>query len=153
MFVVMWKCLQCGCKGRYSTIGDHLRAVIEHNHQPESELEDATPVQQIYENEMSAMTPADVANVPSFSSRHRRNVLPLNPQTRQDVKLEGIWTESTDGRCLMCVDNGEEEHTLVFATDEMLDKMQEAEVTFHGQTFLRLSEFVVSALFYPQRCQ
>ena len=31
-------------------------------------LEDATPVQQIYENEIAAMTPADDANVPSFSS-------------------------------------------------------------------------------------
>ena len=78
-------------------------------------LEDATPVQQIYENEISAMTPADDANVPSFSSVksglccHGREVLSLNPQTRQDVNLEGIWTETTDGRSFVCVDDGEEE--------------------------------------------
>ncbi|XP_041372105.1 uncharacterized protein LOC121385473 [Gigantopelta aegis] len=67
--------------------------------------------------------------------RHRRKVLPLNPQTRQDVNLEGIWTETTDGRSFMCVDDGEEEKILVFATDEMLDKMQEAETLFMDGTF------------------
>ena len=49
-------CMQSGCKGRCSTVGDHLCAVREHNHLSESEvqlrlmsrlthqvMEDATP--------------------------------------------------------------------------------------------------------------
>ena len=70
-----------GCKGCCSIVGDHLRAVIENSHPPHSEvqlrlmsrlrhqvLEDAKLVQQIYENEISAMTSADDANIPSVSN-------------------------------------------------------------------------------------
>ena len=57
----------------------------------------------IYENKISAMTPVDVANVPSFSSvksglyRHRREVLLLNPHRRQNVNLEGILMKQQPG--------------------------------------------------------
>ena len=104
-------------------------------------VEDATPVQQIYENEISAMTPANDTNVSSLASVktgldcHRRNDLSLNPQTRQDVDLEGIWTETTDGWRFMCVDDGEKENILIFASDEMVDKMQKFEKLFMDGTF------------------
>ena len=65
--------------------------MIEHSHPPESEdqlrlmgrlrhqvFEDATPVQQIYKNEISAMTPADDDNVPSLASVKARGVQRLH---------------------------------------------------------------------------
>ena len=61
--------------------------------------------------------------------------MPLNPQTLQDVNLEGIWNETTNGQSFMCVDDGEEQNILVFATVEILDKMQEAETLFMDGTF------------------
>ena len=51
----------------------------------------------------------------------------LNPQTRQDVDLEGIWTETTDEWRFMCVKDGVEENILIFAIDEMLVNMQKVE--------------------------
>ena len=84
------------------------------------------------------MTPADDANLASVKNGlycHRRNVVSLNPQTRQDVDLEGIWTETTDGLRFMCVDDGEKENILIFASDEMLDKMQKFEKLFMDGTF------------------
>ena len=51
------------------------------------------------------------------------------------MNLEGILTETTDGRSFMCVDDGEEEKILVSATDEMLDKMREAETLSMDGTF------------------
>ena len=56
-------------------------------------------------------------------------------QIGQDVNLEGILTETRGRWSFMCVDDGEEEKILVFATDEMLDKMQEAEMLSRDGTF------------------
>ena len=109
-------------------------------------LEDATPVQHIYQNEISAMTPADDANLASVKTGlycHRRNVVSLNPHTRQDEDLEGIWTETTDGLRFMCVDDGEKENILIFASDEMLDKVQKFEMLFMDGTF-----YVYPSLWY-----
>ena len=73
---------------------------------------------------------ADDANLASVKSGlycHRRNVMSLNPQTRQGVDLEGIWAERSDGWRFMCVKDGVEENCLIFAIDEMLDNMQKVE--------------------------
>ena len=79
------------------------------------------------------MTPADDANVPSFANInsglycHQRNVLSLNPRTRQDVNLEGIWTEITDACVWTMV-----KKKIFLST---LDKIQKVETLFMDITF------------------
>ena len=46
-------------------------------------------------------------------------------------------------------DDGEEEKILVFATDEMLDKIRR----LRRFSWTELSEFMVSALFHPLPCR
>ena len=116
-------------------------------------LEDATPFQQINENDISALTPADDVNVPSFSSvksglyRHRRNVLPLNPHSRQDVNLEVIWS-------FMCVDDGEKKNLVfvaggfrVFNDDTKLHRFfHSGFISFTANINFMILSFVLSTL-------
>ena len=149
-----WKCVQTGCKGRCSTIGDYIRGVTDHCHPPEAQEElrllsrlrnrvqnEVSPVQQLYEDEVGTMDPVVAAVMPNFHSiksslyHHRRKTRPVLPQVRQEVNLEGAWTTTTDGLAFLCVDDGEEDKILIFATDEMLNIMQEAETLFMDGTF------------------
>ncbi|XP_046552148.1 uncharacterized protein LOC124261815 [Haliotis rubra] len=150
-----WKCIIDKCKGRCSTIGDHITSVSEHNHPPlvneeESRLltrlrqrvqEEIKPVQQIYNEETQNLDEEAAATVASFYSiksglyRQRAKVLPPVPRTRADVDLTGSWTETTDGQQFLVVDSKDEDRILIFSTAEMLDILANAETIYMDGTF------------------
>ncbi|XP_046555649.1 uncharacterized protein LOC124264911 [Haliotis rubra] len=150
-----WKCIIDKCKGRCSTIGDHITSVSEHNHPPlvneeESRLltrlrqrvqEEIKPVQQIYNEETQNLDEEAAATVASYSIksglyRQRAKVLPPVPRTRADVDLTGSWTETTDGQQFLVVDSEDEDRILIFSTAEMLDILANAETIYMDGTFL-----------------
>ncbi len=46
------------------------------------------------------------------------------------MTLEGIWRQTDDGRDFLCVDDGQEDRLLLFATTKMLEISSEADVLF-----------------------
>ncbi len=65
--------------------------------------------------------------------RSRRARLPSLPRSRGDIQLEGEWTETTNS-FLLCSD-GEEDKILIFATDEHLEMLANAERVYMDGTF------------------
>ncbi|XP_046546688.1 uncharacterized protein LOC124256769 [Haliotis rubra] len=67
--------------------------------------------------------------------RHRAKSIPPLPESRAGVTLEGIWTQTDDGREFLCVDDGEDDRLLLFATTEMLELLSDADILFMDGTF------------------
>ncbi|XP_046545931.1 uncharacterized protein LOC124256049 [Haliotis rubra] len=143
------------CNGRSSTIGDHVVSSTIHSHPPfengehirlvarvkERVKTDISPVLQIYNNELDLLDEDDAATAPTYSNiqaalyRHRAKSIPPLPESRAGVTLEGIWTQTDDGREFLCVDDGEDDRLLLFATTEMLELLSDADILFMDGTF------------------
>ncbi|XP_041358542.1 uncharacterized protein LOC121375235 [Gigantopelta aegis] len=99
------------------------------------------PVQEIYNEEVSMLTDEQAAIVPSFSSldfglyRHRRKMLPKLPISRSEVDLRDYWVETKNNKRFLAINDGDDDKLLVFTTDEMLVRMQDAETLFVDGTF------------------
>ena len=150
-----WKCVVPGCNGRCSTIGDHIMSTTAHIHPPVENADhtrllcrlrqrvqtDISTVQQIYNDELNQVDQVTAATMPSFASvqaslyRHRAKAIPPVPTTRAAVDLQEPWTKTQDGRDFLCVNDGDDDKILVFASTEMLDIMSEASTLFMDGTF------------------
>ena len=150
-----WKCVVSGCNGRLSTVDDYMKSVSVHSH-PQIEDPDTVrllstlrtrvqneliPVQQIYNEEIGVLTDEQAAIQPSFSSvesglyRHRRKMLPKLPTSRSEVDLRDSWAQTKNNKRFLAINDGDDDKLLVFATDEMLVRMQEADTLFMDGTF------------------
>jgi len=149
-----WTCVSKTCNGRCTTTGDFLKNVTEHNHPPENPdvyifqnnlrkraREEIIPLQGIYNEEIAMYDPQTSALFPSFPSlksalyRHRKNTLPTLPTTRAEVNLDDPWISTSDGRPFLLFEDGQDEKMLVFATQEQLSVLQEADIIYMDGTF------------------
>jgi len=151
---VHWKCVVRECKGRVTTAGDYVKNTTPHSHPPEDSSsirfksnirkkarEETTPMPTLYREELNRQNPDNIANMPSFTSvssalyRHRRHAIPNLPETRADVKLEGPWTETSDGQPFLLFDDGEDNKIIAFCTIHQLQALQAADVLYMDGTF------------------
>jgi len=83
----------------------------------------------------------EIHTLPSYNTvesalyRHRRQSTPKLPQTRAEVTLENEWTETTDGRNFLAVNDGDEDKLLIFCTEEDLQHLATADKIFMDGTF------------------
>lgn len=78
-----------------------------------------------------------VNNIPYilFHFRQRAKLQPTLPKVRQDVTLDGKWTETTAGDKFLLADDGEENRIIVFATLENLMELSRADIWYVDGTF------------------
>ncbi|XP_041369639.1 uncharacterized protein LOC121383615 [Gigantopelta aegis] len=67
--------------------------------------------------------------------RHRRKQIPALPLTRSDVDLNGVWTETADGRPFLLTAGGDADKILIFFTDQQLRALQSADTIYMDGTF------------------
>ncbi len=80
-------------------------------------------------------------NMPSFKtlkyslylSRSKR--IPRIPHTREDVHLDGEWTETLDGRNFVLVNDGDAERMIIFATQQNVRLLCDVDALFMDGTF------------------
>ena len=114
---------------------DQLRLMSRLRHQV---LEDATPVQHIYQNEISAMTPSEDANLASVKSPEKlppEKRFVFQPTDTTMCEPGRNLTERTDEWRFKCVEDGVEENIIDFATDEMLENMHKVKTLLMDETF------------------
>lgn len=102
------------------------------------------PVKRLYSEAFSAADNDDadfVAERPSYLSmkttlyKQRRMTLPLLPRRIQEVTLEGVWAETTQGKPFLLANDGVEDKIMLFSTDENLANLSASEVIFLDGTF------------------
>jgi len=74
-------------------------------------------------------------NVNSGLYRHRCKTTPKLPDNKAEVRIEGPWTETTDGRSFLAINDGEEDKLLVFTTDDDIRRLSEADKIYMDGTF------------------
>ncbi len=81
------------------------------------------------------------ASLPTFQSirpslyRSRRKRLPCMPRSRVDVHFEGEWTQTIDSKRFLLAEDGDDDKNVIFATDDNLKLLAEAESVFVDGTF------------------
>lgn len=169
---VHWRCSIKTCTGKCTTIDDFVRNTSEHNHPPESEelltfvstlrkraREETTHMHSLYNDEITRQDEALIPQFPSFPSmssalyRHRKKNLPSLPKSRAEVNLEGSWTEASDGRPFLLINDGEDNKILAFSTTEQLEILQSADVLYMDGTFSSCPELWDQVYVIHARCQ
>lgn len=81
------------------------------------------------------------ASLPTFQSirpslyRSRRKRRPCMPRSRANVHFEGEWAQTIDSRRFLLVEDGDDDKVVIFATDDNLKLLTEAECLFVDGTF------------------
>ena len=96
---------------------------------------------------------AEIAvKLPTFQSarsslyRARRKRLPHMPQSCTEVHFENEWAESIDGKRFLLVEDGDDIKIIIFATDDNMKLLAEAETLFVDGTFHKCPENFLSDL-------
>ena len=109
--------------------------------------EEVIPVPQIYQEEdFNAANAGELdddvyVHLPNFKGiqssayRARRKRLPLLPQLREDIVLEGEWGETADGKHFLLGNDGDAEKLLIFGSVEGLNRIVQANTLFMDGTF------------------
>ena len=89
-----------------------------------------TPMQQIFNDELMKDADQDIPDIPTFPSikssmyRQRRTMMPVLPQTLQDVDLQGPWSQTHDGKRFLLFSDGDANKMVVFSTEDQLRLLQ-----------------------------
>jgi hypothetical protein len=111
--------------------------------------EETTPVPAIYKEELTALRTRDwnqdtaslVVNLPTYEGckaqlyRQRSKTRPPLPKNRQDIRLDGEWTQTSTGQRFLLIDEGDDQRFLVFATDSNLQNLCAARTVYGDGTF------------------
>ena len=108
--------------------------------------EESTSVNVIYDDQLEVLSQdqnsADVlAQLPSIESirsslyRARHENTPILPTHRRDISLSNRFTKSKSGEDLLLVDDGDDDKILIFATEENLSLMGDADSFYIDGTF------------------
>jgi len=111
--------------------------------------DEVLPAPAIYEEEIAKLRTPEwdddtrmmVEKLPTYNScktslyHQRSKLLPRIPKTRQDINLEGEWTQTTSDEKFLLIDDGNEERMLVFATRQNLEHLVAADVVYGDGTF------------------
>ncbi|KAK6183512.1 hypothetical protein SNE40_010982 [Patella caerulea] len=163
---VHWRCSEKNCSGKCTTSCDFIVNLTGvHSHPPKDSStvrflstlrkrtrEETTPLQAIYNDEISRLTAGVAQNMPSFPSvssalyRHRLKSIPVLPQSRRDVNLEGAWTQTQDGRRFLLFSDGE--------VDSFFDRRPACHSAvgrhcLHGRHLFLLSSLMESVVRHP----
>ena len=149
-----WRCTKRPCKGKITTVAGFLRNSFGHDHPPSNETtvkfvstmrkrarSETTPMQQIFNDELMKEADQDIPDIPTFSSikssmyRQRRTMMPVLPQTLQDVDLQGPWSQTHDGKRFLLFSDGDADKMVVFSTEDQLRLLQEADTIYMDGTF------------------
>ena len=104
------------------------------------------PIPTLYLNEVHQVASRPdmqevAAKLPPFKSmraslyRERRKRLPAMPQTRDQVHFEDEWAQTTNGKRFLLAEDGNEKRIVIFATDDNLKHLAEADTVFVDGTF------------------
>jgi len=122
------------------------------NKMKERSIKEATPIPTIYEEERALLRHADyidanpdhedvLAELPTFYEcrmslyRQRNKEIPKIPTTRNDIDLQGRWTETSAGEKFLLVNDGDDDKILIFATINNLTNLAAAETIYADGTF------------------
>ena len=100
-----------------------------------------TPLSAVYNEGIVKLDPGQVRVLPAFPSmssapyRHRRKQIPALPLAIFDVGLNGVWTETADGRPFLLTADGDADRILIFSTDQKLPALQSADSIYMDGTF------------------
>ena len=149
-----WRCTKRPCKGKITTIAGFLRNSFGHDHPPSNKTtvkfvstmrkrarSETTPMQQIFNDELMKEADQDIPDIPTFPSikssmyRQRRTMMPVLPQTLQDVDLQGPWSQTHDGKRFLLFSDGDADKMVVFSTEDQLRLLQEADTIYMDGTF------------------
>ena len=156
-----WRCGKRSCPARITTDGTELlQQTNGHNHAidgVEAQIdrvkdrlkkrarEEITPIPTIYNDTLVDIARAQdvsvAARLPTYPSmksalyRARSSRLPSLPQSREDIHLEGRWQLTLSGEQFLIRDAGDAEKMLIFATEESLHQLAEAEIIYVDGTF------------------
>jgi len=150
-----WACTAKTCRGRCTTVGDYIRNVTDHNHPPTNTdeamrfisnmqkraREETTPLQALYNEEITQHAIAETHLFPSFPSlksalyRHRKTTVPHLPNSLAEVKLEEPWISTSDGQPFLLFQDDDADKMLVFATVEQLQVLQASDTVYMDGTF------------------
>ena len=108
--------------------------------------ESIQPIPTLYLNEVHQVAGRPdmdevAAKLPTFQSmraslyRPRRKRLPFMSNTRAEVHFEDEWTQTTDSRQFLMVEDGEDKKMVIFATDDNIRVQVKAETVFVDGTF------------------
>ena len=62
-------------------------------------------------------------------------MMPVLPQTLQDVDLQGPWSQTHDGKRCLLFSGGDADKMVVFSTEDQLRLLQEADTIYMDGTF------------------
>jgi hypothetical protein len=105
-----------------------------------------TPIPQIYQEEVTAANIGGIINgevvaqLPNFQACSssvycaRRRRFPVLPQRRQDIVLEGQWSQTADGQDFVLANDGEVDKLLIFGTIEGLMQVCRANTVYMDGT-------------------
>ncbi len=160
-----WYCQKKDCPARINTKNDNItKASGIHNHMQDQTAisvaemksnmrkrvrESIEPIPSIFtEMVTSVRTDADdaeadevVKRLPTFYTaksslyRQRAKLVPILPKNRQDIHLEGKWTQTTTGEQFLLVDDGDEQRVLIFATRDNLMELSASSTWYMDGTF------------------
>lgn len=150
-----WACTAKTCRGKCTTVGDYIRNVTDHNHPPTNTdeamrfisnmrkraREETTPLQALYNEEITQHAIAETHIFPSFPSlksalyRHRKTTVPPLPNSLAEVNLEEPWTSTSDGQPFLLFQDHDADKMLVFATVEQLQVLQASDTVYMDGTF------------------
>ena len=169
---VYWTCSNRACPSRVTTReGILVRHNAHHIHEPDNfhiETDDVmqkmrkrcrketTPIPTIYKEEVSALRNRDwneqsvelVKRIQTFEGcksqlyRERSKDRPVLPKRRQDIRLEGEWTETSAGEQFLLIDEGEENRMLVFATQTNLEHLCNARTIYVKACFFHYTQCI-----------
>ena len=158
-----WRCQnhKAGCPARATSEGRSVVVRKEHDHPPnpaqtttqlaiagmrKRAREESTSVNVIYDDQLEVLSQdqnsADVlAQLPSIESirsslyRARHENTPILPTHRRDISLSNRFTKSKSGEDLLLVDDGDDDKILIFATEQNLSLMGDADSFYIDGTF------------------
>ena len=144
-----WRCTKRPCKGKITTVAGFLRNSFGHDHPPSNETtvkfvstmrkrarSETTPMQQIFNDELMKEADQDIPDIPTFPSikssmyRQRRTMMPVLPQTLQDVDLQGPWSQTHDGKQFLLFSDGDADNMVVFSTEDQLRLLRKDDQTY-----------------------
>ena len=119
--------------------------------------DESTSINVIYDDQLQVLSQgensADVlAQLPSLESirsclyRSRHEHTPTLPIHRRDVSLSGRYTKTCSGEDFLLVDDGNDNKIMIFATEENLQLMSEADAFFIDGTFSTCPSLFLSGI-------
>ncbi len=158
-----WRCKnhKAGCPARATSEGLSVVVRNEHDHPPNpAEIttqvaiagmrkrarDESTSINVIYDDQLEVISQeqnsADVlAQLPSLESirsslyRARHEDTPILPTLRRDVSLSTRFSNTRSGEDFLLVDDGDDDKIMIFATEENLRLLSDAEAFYIDGTF------------------